>query len=490
MKISGSILLGSAVGLALVGGAQAADLPTRKAAPAEYVKICTTFGAGYFYIPGTDTCLKLGGVVRAEFFVRGGAPTGVANQSAYNLAGQVYNRDAIQFRGREYINLDARSTTAFGDLRAYTSIRFSNDSLPPGPFGGGKNTVAGLPVGAKANAGLFQGLSPGQVYVEAAFVQWAGLTAGTAHSFFDFYTHNYEIGSYSVGTSDQPLDLVAYTAKFGGFSATASAEDASQRRIGNSTADTTVGDVNPSKTTAAYMTYGAIDSPDFVGNLRYDGSWGSVQVAGALHEVNSAPITLAGGVLPVGYTPSTVWGGAVEGGVKIKLDAVSPGDNMTAQGSWDRGAMDYTNALNFYNGTTNVYSHNISISVPVNDAFVLPNGSIGLSEAYGGFLGYQHYWMPTVRSNLFGSYLQIKNPGAAQLLNSGADNAEVWDVGFNTFWSPVKALDLGAEVVYTNLRLSGAFPLATATTLPSGLKGPTPANSNDWRGRIRVQMTF
>jgi hypothetical protein len=158
--------------------------------------------------------------------------------------------------------------------------------------------------------------------------------------------------------------------------------------------------------------------------------------------------------------------------------------------TWDRGAADYTNAWSYTNGTSNVYSHEISISVPANDAFVLPNGSIGLQQAIGGFLGYQHFWIPTVRSNLFGSYLSIKNPAAAQLLSAGADNAKVWDIGFNTFWSPVKQLDLGAEVVYTNLQLSGGFPLAAATTLPNGAKGPTPANSNDWRGRLRVQMTF
>ncbi len=89
-------------------------------------------------------------------------------------------------------------------------------------------------------------------------------------------------------------------------------------------------------------------------------------------------------------------------------------------------------------------------------------GTISLSQATGGFLGYQHFWVPTVRSNLFGSYLEITNPHAAQLLSSGADNARIWDIGFNTFWSPVKALDLGAEVVYTNLRLSGANSLSTA----------------------------
>ena len=46
-------------------GAQAADLPV-KAKPVEYVKICSLYGAGFYYIPGTDTCIRIGGHIRAE----------------------------------------------------------------------------------------------------------------------------------------------------------------------------------------------------------------------------------------------------------------------------------------------------------------------------------------------------------------------------------------------------------------------------------------
>jgi len=65
MKMVKSLLLGSAAGLVAVAGAQAADLPV-KAKPVEYVKVCSLYGAGFFYIPGTDTCIKLGGAVRVQ----------------------------------------------------------------------------------------------------------------------------------------------------------------------------------------------------------------------------------------------------------------------------------------------------------------------------------------------------------------------------------------------------------------------------------------
>ena len=60
MKMVKSLLLGTAAGLVAVAGAQAADMPV-KAAPVQYVKICSLYGDGFYYIPGTDTCLKMGG---------------------------------------------------------------------------------------------------------------------------------------------------------------------------------------------------------------------------------------------------------------------------------------------------------------------------------------------------------------------------------------------------------------------------------------------
>ena len=65
MKMIKSLILGSAAGLLAMGGAQAADLPL-KAKAVEYVRICSLYGAGFYYIPGTDTCIKLGGYLRVE----------------------------------------------------------------------------------------------------------------------------------------------------------------------------------------------------------------------------------------------------------------------------------------------------------------------------------------------------------------------------------------------------------------------------------------
>ena len=68
-----------------MAGAQAADLPI-KAKAVEYVRVCSLYGAGFYYIPGTDTCIKLGGYLRADVLFNtsgdyGGAYTGVAGRS-------------------------------------------------------------------------------------------------------------------------------------------------------------------------------------------------------------------------------------------------------------------------------------------------------------------------------------------------------------------------------------------------------------------------
>ena len=73
METSKHLLLGTAACLTMIGGAQAADLPV-KAKAVEYVRICSHYGAGFFYIPGTDTCIKLGGYFRADVTFNGRRP--------------------------------------------------------------------------------------------------------------------------------------------------------------------------------------------------------------------------------------------------------------------------------------------------------------------------------------------------------------------------------------------------------------------------------
>jgi hypothetical protein len=152
--------------------------------------------------------------------------------------------------------------------------------------------------------------------------------------------------------------------------------------------------------------------------------------------------------------------------------------------------MDYLNSVNYYNGSTNVYQHNLSISIPVNDGFIKPGGTIGLNHGYGIYGALQHYWAPTWNSSLFGNYVEIHNPYSAGLLTAGGDNAHIYQVGFNLIWTPVKDLIIGGEVVYTNLKLTGSAPLAAAGTSSAGLATALPSNPDDIRGRLSLRRAF
>ena len=211
MKLVKSLLLGSAAGLAAVAGAQAADLPVQKAAPVEYVRVCSAYGVGFFYIPGTDTCLRVSGRARFE----------------YNVASaRQFSQSPTGFRTQGRLNLDARTQTAYGTLRAFVRFEISRRT---GQFHSGTAIRQG---NAEPATGFdFAGQAQHQIVLDKAFIQFAGVTAGRATSFFDFYAN--DLGWFGIGGgSDRAsTNLLAYTASFGsGWSATLSLEDPVERR--------------------------------------------------------------------------------------------------------------------------------------------------------------------------------------------------------------------------------------------------------------------
>ena len=106
-----SLLLGSAAALAVVSGAQAADaVVAAEPEPLEYVRICDAYGAGYFFIPGTETCLKVGGMVRTEG----------KWYNAYNPA----DRYGTLWHTRAQLSVDTASDTEYGPLKTNTVYRF------------------------------------------------------------------------------------------------------------------------------------------------------------------------------------------------------------------------------------------------------------------------------------------------------------------------------------------------------------------------------
>src|SRR5438067_9100862 len=108
MKMVRSLLLGSAAGIVAVAGAQAADLPV-KAKPVEYVKICSLYGDGFFYVPGTETCVRLGSSVQGDYFYNA---LGNGHIQVDSVDGaQDRTTGANNYRARIDIGLDSRTQT-------------------------------------------------------------------------------------------------------------------------------------------------------------------------------------------------------------------------------------------------------------------------------------------------------------------------------------------------------------------------------------------
>src|ERR1051326_1583654 len=213
MKIVKSLLLGGAAGLVAVAGAQAADLPV-KAKPVEYVKVCSIYGAGFFYIPGTDPCIKIGGWSRAEYDFQTGGSDSPNNGGGGNSPGAGRNSridvNEYQMRARWVTSLDVRTQTEYGTLRAYTRAGFQTTT--------GETTQ-------------------GRIYTERGFIKFAGFTFGKSQSYFDVFGGAFCYGCGYAGNSSQTgaagTLLAAYTATFGnGFTATLALEDSYMRRSG------------------------------------------------------------------------------------------------------------------------------------------------------------------------------------------------------------------------------------------------------------------
>ena len=106
-----TLLLGSVAALAAVSGAKAADaIVAAEPEPLEYVRICDAYGAGYFYIPGTETCLKIGGRVRTEG----------KWYDAYNPN----SRNGTLWHTRAELNLDTATDTEYGPLKTNAVVRW------------------------------------------------------------------------------------------------------------------------------------------------------------------------------------------------------------------------------------------------------------------------------------------------------------------------------------------------------------------------------
>ncbi len=387
MKMMKSLILGSAVAFAATAGAQAADLPV-KAKPVSYVKICPQYGPGFYYIPGTDICLKVGGLVFSEI---GYGATGAITHLTNPVAPVAQAYQELNWRTRGYVALDARQNTAYGTLRSYILAGFQQ-----------------LNAGGAAPFAVNNG-----AFMQYAFIQFAGFTAGTANSFFDFGA-NY----LTLSVASNPwnwANVFAYTANLGnGLSATISLEDKSTTRIGN-------GAVIATQATG-------YDSPDIVANIRVDQAWGSAQLMAAAHQTR--------------WVQGDDWGWAIGAGVEFKLPVLGAGDTLKVVGVWSEGAIEYTGLSGSpYGGIGGIVVGYDGTGVGFLDAGV----NVGdLTDASSIMVQYRHFWAPNVHSAFHAGYNSVSSTTLGTY-------AQISQFGHSLKWSPVKDLTLALDVLYTDI---------------------------------------
>jgi hypothetical protein len=566
MKVVKSLLLGSAAGLLTVAGAQAADLPTRKSAPVEYVRICDAYGAGFFYIPGTDTCLKVGGLVLFESrifntpfsvgsgFYSGATPgaltAGLGGIPAIGAGGPAGGgipfttyrnaraRDNYGFGALGRVELDARTQTGYGTLRAFIRVDSS--------FGSSSTSQTGaLNQIYNTTAGAFPAKE--QTIINKAFIQFAGLTAGRAQSMFDFYAdaYNFESLRGSNGTSA----LLAYTATFGGgFSATIGVEDGVSRRANIGSTVSLAGVAGTPFTPAVAAGFGIAGGggftsfqagqqiPDIVGNIRVDQPWGSAQLSAAAHQLRTslygpgspagvgAGAAFAGGAAignpGAGAFPaagalgvanpaqtSNDFGFAVQGGIKVNVPQIAPGDTFYLQGTYEQGAIGYitganlaytggfwASSFNYGNGVAATSSTNNYAIAAFNDCTWTPFNKCQKQQGFAVTSAFKHFWAPTWSSAIFGSYMSVRNGNAAQnptLGNVlGVPNYREFRAGTNLIWTPVTGFDIGAEFMYQRGITDKPFGLANDVFLQAVGLPRFSSTSNVYEGRVRVQRAF
>ncbi|ADV13927.1 porin [Mesorhizobium sp. M7A.F.Ca.US.014.04.1.1] len=236
-----SLLLGSAAALIAVSGARAADaVVVAEPEPAEYVKICDVYGAGYFYIPGTETCLRIGGYLRYDMGVGDSGSLDGANNVPDHMDGGTNDTwyKNMRFTLRTYTGQE----TELGTLKTFTETRFQ--------FG---NSSGDYTDQTPANNGWQAGNKT--TTLNFAWIQLGGLRVGkdeTVYDQFIGYAGNV-IQDTLIPYGVKDTNLISYYFDAGsGFTGVVSLEEGTA--------------VN---TIDSYV-------PHVVGGLKYKGDWGAI----------------------------------------------------------------------------------------------------------------------------------------------------------------------------------------------------------------------
>jgi porin-like protein len=467
--------VGLLTGLLIGSVAQAADFPV-KARAVEYVRICSLYGAGFYYIPGTDTCIRLGGYLRAETAFNA---TNYSGAYAGQLGAQNRLSNYFSTRGRRELTVDTRTATDYGVVRTFLEATFTWTTGSYAGLGtGGTVYSASAPVGGGIG-GVGNpsdgGIAGGSLGVFFAFIQFAGFTMGKTVSQFDAPWANYPANNFDGlvggGGTITGVNQLSYTAQFGnGVSGTLSAQDPvayMQAGLLNLTGATAAGMLGGSN---GVNNIAGTRAPDLIAAFEVDQAWGLFKVSFAAH--NNTP-GYYGATEPTGH-PSGNWGFAVQGALSIKDIPTGVGDVINMQGVYTDGATRYNlqhlAAVNYSMfGGTNLPGAYQSIGFAnapdaVYTGTSVANGT-GLENVrtWGFRGGYTHNWDSHWNTGVYGAYATIRygsNGKAVICANAvallalvGACNPDfsIAQAGIITRWTPVQNMTFSGDLNWSRI---------------------------------------
>ena len=141
----------------------------------EYVRVCDAFGTGYFYIPGTETCLKISGYVRTQL----------------NYGENDFGDDGTDLNAftRGQLVFEAKNDTEFGALSSAIVINAEQDN---------------------------------GVYLDAGWISIAGFDVGNYYTWWDTDLSG---ETDSLSSNDTSLNGIRYTYDGGTFQIGAAVEE-------------------------------------------------------------------------------------------------------------------------------------------------------------------------------------------------------------------------------------------------------------------------
>lgn len=493
------ILLISAAGLSTLSVAQAADLPI-KAKAIEYLKICSLYGAGFYYMPGTDTCLKLGGYLRVETALNSGGHYNGQFTSVAAAHNQLTNHYSA--RSRANFNIDTRTATGYGTVRTYFEAVYTWTS---GSYNGLGNTpngtvYTGSPAVLNAGGALIGGLgnpndggiAGGGMGVYFAFIQFAGFEIGKSVSQFDAPWTNYPGNNFDqlVGGSGATngVNQFTYTADFGqGVTASISAEDpvaflqAANVNLSGGSAGGMIGGSYGSNNIAGTR------SPNLVGTVRAKGKRGLFQASVAAHNNNAGYY----GATEITGHPADKWGWAAQVALSISNIPTGPGDEINMQAVYTDGATRYNFqslaaiGYSMFGGTSLAGAYQ-SIGFAQAPDTVFVNGSAQETVKTWGFRGaYTHNWDAYWNTAIYGAYAQVRfgtlgttaicanMVGLLALTGNCDPNFAIGQLGIITRWTPVKKFVFSADLNWSRLdqKYTGTVtaPQVSSTAKPAAI---------------------